>query len=84
MRSFLPTRPTTSRAHRVFALLILLSAALAGPGAEMTFAERLGWKAGSVVVILHVDDVGMSRSSNLGAVEAVEKGVATSWAVMMP
>jgi len=52
--------------------------------ADLTFAERLGWKAGQVVVILHVDDVGMSRSSNLGATESVEKGVATSWSVMMP
>ncbi len=49
-----------------------------------SFGVRLGWRADQVVVILHVDDVGMSRSSNLGAVEAVEKGVATSWAVMMP
>ena len=52
--------------------------------AEPTFGERLGWRADQVVVILHVDDVGMSRSSNLGATEAVEKGVATSWSVMMP
>ena len=52
--------------------------------AEKNFAQRLGWKATDVVVILHVDDVGMSHSSNLGAIETVEKGVATSWAVMMP
>jgi hypothetical protein len=52
--------------------------------AEPSFGERLGWKAADVVVILHVDDVGMSRSSNLGAAEALEKGVATSCAVMMP
>ena len=52
--------------------------------AEKTFAERLGWKPTDVVVILHVDDVGMSHSSNLGAIETVEKGVATSWSVMMP
>ncbi|MEO6033751.1 MAG: polysaccharide deacetylase family protein [Verrucomicrobiota bacterium] len=52
--------------------------------AEKTFAERLGWKANDVVVILHVDDVGMAHSSNLGAIETVEKGVATSWSVMMP
>ena len=52
--------------------------------AEKTFAERLGWKPTDVVVILHVDDVGMSHSSNLGAIEALEKGVATSWSVMMP
>ena len=52
--------------------------------AQPTFAERLGWKADDVVVILHVDDVGMSHSSNLGGIEAIEKGVGSSWAVMMP
>ena len=52
--------------------------------AEKTFAERLGWKPNDVVIILHVDDMGMSHSSNLGGIEAVEKGVATSWSVMMP
>lgn len=55
-------------------------------GAELstTFAERLGWEPGAVVVILHVDDVGMSHSSNAGAIRSVEHGVASSWAVMMP
>ena len=52
--------------------------------AEKTFAERLGWQPKDVVVILHVDDVAMSHASNLGAIESVEKGVATSWSVMMP
>ena len=33
---------------------------------------------------LHVDDVGMSHSSNRGAIETTENGVATSLAVMMP
>jgi hypothetical protein len=53
-------------------------------GSDMTFAERLGWKANDVVVILHVDDVGMSHSSNRGAIEATEKGVARSFSIMMP
>jgi chitin disaccharide deacetylase len=48
------------------------------------FAERLGWTGTDVVVILHVDDAGMSHSSNVGAIESVERGVATSWSVMMP
>src|SRR6185436_13081371 len=37
-----------------------------------------------VVVILHVDDVGMSHPSNRGAIRATEEGVATSFATMMP
>jgi len=52
--------------------------------AEKTFAERLGWKPNEVVLILHIDDMGMSHSSNLGGIETLEKGVATSWSVMMP
>lgn len=55
-------------------------AQVAGP----TFAERLGWKAGQVVVILHVDDAGMHHSSNRGVRETRENGVATSFAIMMP
>ena len=70
--------------HGLPALLLaaILSATL--HAAEPSYGVRLGWRPDQVVVILHVDDVGMSRSSNLGAIEAVEKGVATSWAVMMP
>jgi len=77
----LPSGRLTNALHLVVLCSLLSPALLA---AEPTFAERLGWKAGSVVVLLHVDDVGMSHSSNLGAIEAVEQGVATSWAVMMP
>ena len=52
--------------------------------AEPTYAEQLGWPAGSRVVIFHVDDAGMSHDSNMGAFEAIEKGVATSTSVMYP
>ena len=58
----------------------MLTATLQG----QTFGERLGWSPQQVVVILHVDDVGMSHSSNLGAIQSIEQGVANSWAVMMP
>ncbi len=51
---------------------------------EATYAERLGYAKGARVLILHVDDVGMSLDSNQGAIEAMSKGVATSCSVMMP
>lgn len=50
----------------------------------LTFAERLGYPKGARVVIVHVDDVGMSFDSNEGAINAMSKGIATSCSVMMP
>jgi predicted glycoside hydrolase/deacetylase ChbG (UPF0249 family) len=61
-------------------LLVLVSTAQS----DSTFAERLGYPKGKKVVILHVDDVGMSFDSNKGAIDALTKGVANSCSVMMP
>jgi|GEM_PF-98450 len=52
--------------------------------ASQTFAERLGWPKDTIAVILHVDDVGMSHSSNLGAMASLDKGAGSSFAIMMP
>lgn len=57
--------------------------AQAQPQAQ-TYAEKLGWKKGDRVVILHIDDAGMSYDSNLGSIRAMEEGVANSVSVMMP
>lgn len=51
---------------------------------DSTYAEKLGYPKGGKVLILHVDDVGMSFDSNEGAINAMTKGVATSCSVMMP
>ncbi len=51
---------------------------------EITYAEKLGFPKGSKVLILHIDDVGMSWDSNQGAIQAMEKGVANSLSIMMP
>lgn len=51
---------------------------------EKTYSEMLGWPAGSRVLILHVDDAGMSAESNRGTIRAVRDGVANSFSVMMP
>lgn len=65
-----------------FLALLVVAAAISVKA--QTFAERLGFPKGTIAVILHVDDVGMSHSSNLGAIQAIENGVASSFAVMMP
>ena len=62
----------------------MLLAAASAVADEPTYAERLGWPTGSRVVIFHVDDAGMSHDSNMGAIEAIEKGVATSVSIMFP
>ncbi len=49
-----------------------------------TYAEKLGWKAGQKLLIMHVDDAGMSYDSNQGAIQAMEKGIANSVSIMMP
>jgi predicted glycoside hydrolase/deacetylase ChbG (UPF0249 family) len=68
----------------VFVLVSLLFAMISFAQADTTFAERLGYPKGKKVVILHVDDVGMSFDSNKGAIDALTKGVANSCSVMMP
>ena len=65
----------------VFILLLLFSAV---QSQELTYAERLGFPKGSKVIILHIDDVGMSWDSNQGAIQAMESGVANSLSIMMP
>ena len=58
----------------------MLTATLQG----QTFAERLGWSPQQVVVILHVDDVGMSHSSNLGAIQSIEQGAVSYTHLTLP
>jgi predicted glycoside hydrolase/deacetylase ChbG (UPF0249 family) len=69
---------------RLFILILIIISAYAGFGQETTFAEKLGFPKGAKVLILHVDDVGMSWDSNAGAILATEKGVANSLSIMMP
>ncbi|HTR31052.1 MAG TPA: polysaccharide deacetylase family protein [Puia sp.] len=51
---------------------------------DSTYADRLGYPKGARVLIIHVDDAGMSLESNEGAITALKKGAATSVSVMMP
>src|SRR5829696_6196091 len=51
---------------------------------DSTYAEKLGFPKGAKVVILHVDDAGMSFDSNEGTIQAITKGAANSCSIMMP
>lgn len=68
---------------------LLFTAILAGisifaKAQNETYAEKLGYPKGAKVIIMHIDDVGMSYDSNIGAIKAVEEGIANSMSVMMP
>jgi hypothetical protein len=49
-----------------------------------SLVERLGYGPDARLVILNCDDLGSSHAANLAALEAVEKGVATSATLMVP
>ena len=65
-------------------LLILVTQLSHAQTKDQTFAEKLGYPKGKKILIVHVDDVGMSYESNQGAIRAITEGVATSLSVMMP
>ena len=67
-----------------FTFLLLAVTSISAIAQAPTYAEMLGWPKGSRVIILHVDDAGMSHDSNEGTLNALEKGVASSFSVMMP
>ncbi|WP_031529008.1 polysaccharide deacetylase family protein [Dyadobacter crusticola] len=65
-------------------IMICFSTVAFSQSAGQTYAEKLGYPKGKKVLIIHVDDVGMSYESNQGAIRAIREGVANSLSVMMP
>src|SRR5687768_7914343 len=68
----------------LFLIFFFIGSITANAQADTTYAERLGFPKGKKVVILHIDDAGMSYESNKGVIDALTKGVANSVSVMMP
>lgn len=68
----------------IIALALLLPLLSRSQSPDSTYADRLGFPKGARVLIIHVDDAGMSLESNEGAIAALTNGAATSVSVMMP
>lgn len=70
--------------NRLLALMAIIASLTCSAQKNTTYAEQLGYPPGAKVIILHVDDAGMSYDANIGAMRALTEGVASSVSVMMP
>ncbi|MFH5884171.1 polysaccharide deacetylase family protein [Halalkalibaculum sp. DA3122] len=74
----------TSLAVVLISMSIISAKSSTAEAQDQTYAEKLGFPENATVLIMHIDDVGMSHDSNRGAIHAMEKGVANSLSIMMP
>ncbi|HKR07825.1 MAG TPA: polysaccharide deacetylase family protein [Gemmatimonadaceae bacterium] len=51
---------------------------------QKSVAERLGYPAGSKLLIIHADDLGFAHSADAASFDALDKGAITSASIMMP
>lgn len=70
------------RAVCFWLIAICLQASAQGP--SQTTQEKLGYPASARLLVIHVDDVGMSHSVNRATFEALEKGWVTSASILVP
>jgi predicted glycoside hydrolase/deacetylase ChbG (UPF0249 family) len=73
----------------VMAILSLSSLFAASPPTARaqgrpTLAERLGYARDAKLLIVHADDIGVSRAENVATERAFERGAVTSGSVMVP
>jgi predicted glycoside hydrolase/deacetylase ChbG (UPF0249 family) len=75
-------RLTLQRAH--VAAVLCVFALATNPAAAETWAERLGFPAGSRVVVLHANELGMSYETNAAGTELLKSGPVSSASAMVP
>jgi chitin disaccharide deacetylase len=71
--------------HKIILLIVFLVVSLAPMlGQNKTVAERLGYPAGSKLLIIHADDLAVAHSVNSASFEALAKNAVTSASIMVP
>lgn len=68
----------------VAAMLAVVSHSQAQAPAKPSLAERLGFTATDIILIVNADDVGMSHAANVATRNGMEKGLITSGTIMVP
>ncbi|MFH1743434.1 MAG: polysaccharide deacetylase family protein [bacterium] len=69
---------------RTTTLFMILVGALAVTVPAETLQEKLGYSPSDRLLIIHGDDLGMSRAVNAATIHAMEEGLLTSGSIMMP
>lgn len=54
------------------------------PATSSSLAERLGYKASDILLIVNADDVGMSHAANVATRNGMEQGLITAGSIMVP
>jgi chitin disaccharide deacetylase len=71
-----------------FSLVLLLLGAICGSlmnaASAQSLVERLGYPAGTKVIIIHADDLGETHAVNAAAIQALERGAVNSASMMVP
>ncbi len=65
-------------------LILLLLAFVYESGFSQNIAERLGYEENAKLLIIHADDLGLSRGENQATLESMKNGVVNSTSVMVP
>lgn len=70
---------------RFFALLLVcISTLLLNSGIAQSLVERLGYPAGTKLIIVHADDLAETHAVNAAAIKALESGAVNSASMMVP
>ena len=71
-----------------FSLVLVLVGAICGSlmnaAAAQSLVERLGYPAGTKLIIIHADDLGETHAVNAAAIQALERGAVNSASMMVP